>query len=860
MKKGIAKFTAFCLVMGFSFTQSGAVCLSAGIDTALVGVNSSTKSRSSAESKTASLESDAAKSGETDAPATGARTEAASKTSSDAGTSEDYDDTESEDGYTYSTDSDDSYDSYDDGSWYETDDSSYSFSTTGFAKCSSYVNIRSSADTSGEVIGLIYNNGAVEILDTDENGWYHIVSGDVEGYVASQFIATGSEAQQIASTAGYTTAEVGAEYLNVRSDASEDAPVISVVQQASQMEVVQDEGEWVKVALDDGTIGYVSSDYVYTTTEYATAVDVSSLYDYSEPASSSSADTVIYDDSFTDHAYAAFPHPAPVYYPEQPQEIYDTWGTDDSLGYTADPSMNDISYGYTQDPSWSDYSYVAGYDTADSYGYTAAEDSQATTWITDNTVTGSAARLQAEADAAYQVYLEAQAEADAATGTSDTENVYATAAAAEQAFLNYAAARNAADAALVAEWNAAHGVDNTQVAADGSGADQVYYQTGSEWTPSAQENTAWTAVPDASVSSDASVAAADAAYQVYLEAQARADASVSSPDPDVVYAAAAEAEKAFNEYITARNAADQALVAEWQENFNQQNTAAAATGNSYPAETASYTNTVSLQQQASTASAASDSAQAVADAAYQVYLDAQAKADASVSSIDPNVVYAAADEARKAYAAFVEAQTAADEAAVAAMQAEYLAQNSTEPVANTVTNTVTNTAAPSSTTPSEPETDAPVRQTEAPVSAPDNDYSDPAGTTTYTPAETPSTASSLGQQIVDYAVQFVGNPYVWGGTSLTNGADCSGFTLSVMAHFGISLPHYAASQAELGTPVSLDELQPGDLLFYTDSTGIIGHVSIYMGNGSVVHASSSTTGIIISSLSYRSVTCARRYV
>ena len=111
---------------------------------------------------------------------------------------------------------------------------------------------------------------------------------------------------------------------------------------------------------------------------------------------------------------------------------------------------------------------------------------------------------------------------------------------------------------------------------------------------------------------------------------------------------------------------------------------------------------------------------------------------------------------------------------------------------------------------------------------------------------------------MNFAVQFVGNPYVWGGTSLINGADCSGFTQSVFANFGISIPRTAAAQSGSGTPVSLDSIQAGDLLFYEGSGGI-GHVTIYMGNGQVVHASNSNTGIIISDYGYRTPVCARRY-
>lgn len=123
--------------------------------------------------------------------------------------------------------------------------------------------------------------------------------------------------------------------------------------------------------------------------------------------------------------------------------------------------------------------------------------------------------------------------------------------------------------------------------------------------------------------------------------------------------------------------------------------------------------------------------------------------------------------------------------------------------------------------------------------------------------EDPGT-SGIGEQIVAFALQFVGNPYVWGGTSLTDGADCSGFTQSVFASFGIYLPRTAAEQAGAGTPVDLGSLQPGDLIFYSDG-GSIGHVAIYIGNNQVVHASSPSTGIIVSDRSYRSEYCAARF-
>ena len=156
-----------------------------------------------------------------------------------------------------------------------------------------------------------------------------------------------------------------------------------------------------------------------------------------------------------------------------------------------------------------------------------------------------------------------------------------------------------------------------------------------------------------------------------------------------------------------------------------------------------------------------------------------------------------------------------------------------------------------------PETDAPY--TEAPeTEAPYTEAPETEAPYTEAPeTEAPST-SGVGQQIADFAVQYVGNPYVWGGTSLTEGADCSGFVQTVFANFGLYLSRTAESQSYGGTSISLDNLQPGDLLFY-NSTGSIDHVAIYIGGGQIVHAANSRSGIIISNAYYQTPVCARRY-
>ena len=112
-------------------------------------------------------------------------------------------------------------------------------------------------------------------------------------------------------------------------------------------------------------------------------------------------------------------------------------------------------------------------------------------------------------------------------------------------------------------------------------------------------------------------------------------------------------------------------------------------------------------------------------------------------------------------------------------------------------------------------------------------------------------AAKRRSDLVNFACQFVGNPYVWGGTSLTHGCDCSGFTQTIMGKYGVSLPRVSREQAKTGVKVSSENIKPGDLIFYANRRGVVNHVGIYIGNGQVVNAASRRSGIRIYRWNYR---------
>ena len=123
---------------------------------------------------------------------------------------------------------------------------------------------------------------------------------------------------------------------------------------------------------------------------------------------------------------------------------------------------------------------------------------------------------------------------------------------------------------------------------------------------------------------------------------------------------------------------------------------------------------------------------------------------------------------------------------------------------------------------------------------------------TLTSVKEGSPSGEIRESMLEFASQFIGNPYVWGGTSLTKGVDCSGFVMQVYAHYGISLPHSSSALRGVGRGVSYSEAQPGDIICYS------GHVAIYLGGGKIVHASNPKDGIKVSTATYKKILAVRR--
>lgn len=447
-----------------------------------------------------------------------------------------------------------------------------------FAKCDEYINVRSDANTDSEVVAKLYHNGSAVIKKVLDNGWYEIQSGDITGYVSSDYMVTGKKAKKVAKKVGYNVAVVYPEALNIRTAPSSEADILDVATSSQELEVVAKDDEWMTVALGNDRYGFVDASYCGYKTYYPLAVPVGENGYVTEEADSSAEDTavadVVYEETENTAESEVITEEVPV---ENTESDEMDWGAVSEEDY----SQNEVAADDNQDTT-GEYSDINSSDTYDEPSYDEGYD--------ENYDAGYDESYDENYDAGYD--------------ESYDEN----------------------------------------------------YDTG--YDESYDEN-----------------------------------------------------------YDTSYDES-------YDENYN----------------------------------------------------DGAETAEGEVSS-DYEGGY---------------------------------------------------------------------------------DYSDTGSDDYVSNDEVISSDGALGQAIVDYALQFVGNPYVYGGTSLTNGADCSGFTMSVLAAQGISVGRTAADQAYGGTSVSLDAIQPGDLLFYSEGGGI-SHVAIYIGGGAIVHAATEDQGICVSDAYYSTPVSAARY-
>ncbi len=627
-----------------------------------------------------------------------------------------------------------------------------------------YINVRASADMDGAIIGRLYNNNAVTILEEDGE-WCRIKSGNVIGYVKTQYLGTGEETS--AGNTSQRVATVQADVLTLRASGSEDAAEIGVLYENDQVKVLSEEGDWIKIQLDDGSCGYVSAEYV--TCEDA---QTSGVTDRQEQASLN-GEVVSVSYSEPESYYEESYYEPEFYYEEsydQPDSYYEESYYEPEFYY--EESYDQPEFYYEESYDQPDSYYEESYDQPESYyeesyyesdSYYEEIDDEPESYYEETSYESSVTYTDSTSvDAAYQNYVEKQEEADAATQQADASLVYETYDAAVEAYQEYLNAVSAADTAAYTE------TQSTETSAD---------ETQSAETSAKEETTTETYTYTETYVDTASV---DAAYQNYVEKQEEADAATQQADESLVYETYDAAVEAYQEYLDAAEGETVTVTETVQESVNQDGSTEKKTTVKETQETAAKESASKETQETTAKESASKETQ-----------ETTAKESASQETQETTAKETAAQETAAKEAASQETQeTAAQETVVEEAAAE--------------------------------------------------------------------TTSSSGSEIASFATQFVGNPYVYGGTSLTNGADCSGFTQSVFANFGISIPRTAAEQSQSGTAVSLDELEPGDLLFYSDGSGI-GHVTMYIGDDQVVHASTSSTGIIISDIGYRTPVSARRY-
>lgn len=244
------------------------------------------------------------------------------------------------------------------------------------------------------------------------------------------------------------------------------------------------------------------------------------------------------------------------------------------------------------------------------------------------------------------------------------------------------------------------------------------------------------------------------------------------------------------------------------------------------------------------------------------YVDVEVEFEEAISIKEEREAQRKEEEARRAeeeQARLLAEQEAAAQAASNASNSSTSSSSTSSNTTSTSSASTSSSSSSSSSTSTSSSSSSSTSSSSSSSSKSSSSSSSKSSSSSSSSSSTTVTGSGTGQNIAQFALKFVGNPYVYGGTSLTSGADCSGFVQSVYKNFGISLPRTSSEQSTVGKSVSVSSAKAGDLVFYA-SNGKVGHVAICIGNGQVVHASNPESGIKVSNMTYRTVYCVKRIV
>lgn len=613
------------------------------------------------------------------------------------------------------------------------------YANKGIAVTGDYVAVRKSADSSAGMVGKLYNGSGCEILET-KDGWTHIRSGKVEGYVQSSSLMTGVEAQEYAQENNISSLVAKAvdeeQSAVLRQEPSADAKVLKNISWDEEVKVVGESSDkqWTKVSVG-GTDGYIPSDSVIIDAKYEEAAAVKE----------------------------------------------ETQAKTETQKETQAPETE--AQKETQAPETEAQKETKAAETETVQKETQAPETEAETKKSEPQTQAQTKESEAAQPAAAEKKVSiSSAQADVwATYTVSIRSSYST---------------GSSRLGLLYAGNSIHRTGTTD-----NGWSQVEYNGQKAYIKSEYLTTQKPASAAAGTT-----AAADLNEKVYAATavRVRSSASTGASVLGTLYAGQA---------VTRHS-----NTGGWsQVDYNGKK---GYVSSQYLTKTApaaantqkSQTSSASTQKSQSSASSITE----VNETVYATYgVNVRSGAGTSYSVVSSMAAGSSATRTGKTASGWSRVKV---NGVTGYVKSDYL------------TTTKPKVQAASSTTASSTSTE-----------------------------KTSSSNSSLGQQIASFALQYVGYPYVYGGNSLTSGVDCSGFTQQVYLHFGYSLPRRASIQATVGTSVSISNLQPGDLVFYGDSSGV-GHVTIYIGGGQVVHASTPSKGIIVSDMYYRTPLCAKRII